>query len=230
MPAYTEALGQHCLQAFSQQVPTSLGAFYRIDAQLQACDFQLLGMQAPMHQTYLEHYRHLDPLQPSNCLAIGLPVVSLRQGLAYQSEASGSQYQRFLNQHQVVDVVEVIAHVDGRPAAGLSLLRCSGLGLFQAHELQSLLPLHGLMQLAARQLPNTPRDDRLQRLTPREREIAVLLQEGVSNKQLARHLDLGLPTVKTHLINLFRKVGVKNRTELVGALFLPENTGTQPSG
>lgn len=58
----------------------------------------------------------------------------------------------------------------------------------------------------------------------------MLLREGVSNKQLARHLDLGLPTVKTHLINLFRKVGVKNRTELVGALFLPENTGTQPSG
>ncbi|WP_164707486.1 helix-turn-helix domain-containing protein, partial [Metapseudomonas otitidis] len=57
-------------------------------------------------------------------------------------------------------------------------------------------------------------------LTPREREIALLLRDGLGNKALARHLDLGLPTVKTHLLNLFRKVGARNRTELVGMLFL----------
>jgi len=43
---------------------------------------------------------------------------------------------------------------------------------------------------------------------------------GASNKQLALELNVGLPTIKTHLINLFRKTGVTSRTELVGTLFL----------
>lgn len=63
-------------------------------------------------------------------------------------------------------------------------------------------------------------DPRLAGLTPREREIAWLLRDGADNKTIARRLDLGLPTVKTHLINLFRKVGAGNRTELVSTLFL----------
>jgi len=219
MNGAVEELGRYCLHAFSQQVPASLAAFYRVDEQLQACDFQLLGMQAPMHHRYLEHYRHLDPLRPDNCRAIGLPVVSLRQAMTHQDAAQGREYMGFLDQHRVVDVVEIVAWVDGRPAAGLSLLRDGAQGPFAAGELERLLPLHGLMQMAARQLP-APAPDRLAGLTPREREIALLLRDGACNKTLARQLALGLPTVKTHLINLFRKVGVRNRTELVGVLFL----------
>lgn len=213
-------LARHCLNAFTRQVPAALGAFYRIDHAMQACDFQLHGMQPPMHEAWLQHYRWLDPLQPSLCAAIGQPVIALREGLAQQDPVSSDQYQQFLRRHQVVDVVEIIAQVNDRPVIGLSLLRCQGQGLFQPEELHSLLTLQGLMQMAAHSLPVDAEADRLQGLTPRERQIAVLLQDGASNKHLARHLELGLPTVKTHLLNLFRKVGVKSRTELVSRLFL----------
>jgi hypothetical protein len=66
---------------------------------------------------YLQHYRAYDPLQPARCLAIGTPVVSLRQGLALQ-KPEGNTYRGFLARHQVVDVVEIIAQVGGRPLAG----------------------------------------------------------------------------------------------------------------
>lgn len=212
-------LGRYCLQAFSQQVPASLAAFYRIDARQQACDFLLQDLQAPMHARYLAHYRRFDPLQPQRCLAIGKPVVSLRQGLAGLPVDQGETYRHFLAQHQVVDVVEIIAQVDGRPSAGVSLLRCAGLGEFRGEELERLLPLHGLMQLALATEPRTPAPDNAE-LTPRERQIAELLRQGQSNKLIARALGVGLPTVKTHLVNLFRKLGVANRTELVACLFL----------
>ncbi|QXH33584.1 helix-turn-helix transcriptional regulator [Pseudomonas muyukensis] len=218
MTSTAQALGRYCLQAFSQQVPASLAAFYRIDAEQQACDFLLQDLQAPMHARYLAHYRAYDPLQPGRCLAIGQPVVSLRQGLACLPEAQGQTYRRFLAQHQVVDVVEIIAQVDARPVAGVSLLRCPDLGQFQADELERLLPLHGLMQLAL--ASQAPARCVSPELTPRERQIAELLRQGCSNKLIARALGLGLPTVKTHLINLFRKLGVSNRTELVAQLYL----------
>ena len=59
-----------------------------------------------------------------------------------------------------------------------------------------------------------------ERLTYREEQIARLVRDGRSNKEIARDLALGQPTVKTHLMRMYRKLGVSNRTELVGALFL----------
>lgn len=49
-------------------------------------------------------------------------------------------------------------------------------------------------------------------LSPREAEILALLDEGLSNKSIARRLDITEPTVKFHLKNLFGKLGVSRRT------------------
>lgn len=49
-------------------------------------------------------------------------------------------------------------------------------------------------------------------LSPREAEILALLDEGLSNKAIARRLDVTEPTVKFHLKNLFGKLGVSRRT------------------
>lgn len=50
-------------------------------------------------------------------------------------------------------------------------------------------------------------------LTPREREILRLVAEGNSNAQVARMLWVTEQTVKFHLSNVYRKLGVANRTE-----------------
>lgn len=218
-----EEIGRHCLRAFSASVATSVAVFYRIDPTLQARDFQLYGMPLPMHRAYLSHYREFDPLRPRHCLETGRPVVPLRLGLTRQSDASNRSYQGFLQRHDIVDVAEILARADGRPVAGLSLLRGAGLGSFSSRELNALDALQGLMQIAVRGLPGdgkatVPASRPL--LTAREQQIAARLRDGVSNKQLARELGIGLPTVKTHLIHLYRKLGVDNRTQLVATLYL----------
>ncbi len=214
-------LGPRCMQAFTQVVPASLCVFYRIDEDCRAHDFQLLRMPAGMHRDYLRHYRDYDPLQPRHCLASASPVVPLRQGIARQPAEDSALYQGFLRRHGICDVVEVLAHAHQRPVAALSLLRDARLGAFSDQELRQLRALHGLMELAAQACATpTASAERLQGLTPREREIALLLRDGVSNKCLAQCLGLGLPTVKTHLLNLFRKTGARSRIELVKRLFL----------
>ena len=50
-------------------------------------------------------------------------------------------------------------------------------------------------------------------LSRREREILQLVAEGRSNEWVARHLWLAKQTVKFHLTNIYRKLGVANRTE-----------------
>lgn len=54
-------------------------------------------------------------------------------------------------------------------------------------------------------------------LTAREVEIVELLATGASNKTLSRTLFISEATVKTHLIHIFAKLGVDNRTAAVRA-------------
>jgi DNA-binding NarL/FixJ family response regulator len=50
-------------------------------------------------------------------------------------------------------------------------------------------------------------------LTPRETDVLRATARGLSNKGIARELDLAEVTVKLHLSAIFRKMGVRSRTE-----------------
>jgi two-component system, NarL family, nitrate/nitrite response regulator NarL len=54
-------------------------------------------------------------------------------------------------------------------------------------------------------------------LTARESEIAGLIDEGLSNKEIAQRLRIELPTVKNHVHNLLEKLGVRRRGEAAAA-------------
>jgi len=52
-------------------------------------------------------------------------------------------------------------------------------------------------------------------LSPRETEVLTLVAAGCSNPEIARRLFIGEPTVKTHLVHVFGKLGVGDRTRAV---------------
>ncbi|MBP2018175.1 DNA-binding NarL/FixJ family response regulator [Symbiobacterium terraclitae] len=52
-------------------------------------------------------------------------------------------------------------------------------------------------------------------LTPREREILILVAEGLTNAEIARRLFISEKTVQTHRSNMLDKLGIHDRTELV---------------
>ena len=56
--------------------------------------------------------------------------------------------------------------------------------------------------------------DPIERLTPRELEIAVLIASGCCNKTIARRLEISCHTVGAHVARIFAKLGVHKRTEL----------------
>ncbi|MFU0922305.1 LuxR C-terminal-related transcriptional regulator [Kluyvera sichuanensis] len=53
----------------------------------------------------------------------------------------------------------------------------------------------------------------LDNLSQRQREILSLLANGESNKEISRTLNISAGTVKAHLESLYRRLGVKNRTQ-----------------
>ncbi|GAA1844708.1 response regulator [Asanoa iriomotensis] len=55
----------------------------------------------------------------------------------------------------------------------------------------------------------------LDRLTPREREVLRLLARGLANVEIARHLDLGDATVKTHVARVLMKLDLRDRAQAI---------------
>ena len=55
-------------------------------------------------------------------------------------------------------------------------------------------------------------------LTQREREVALLVADGLRSREVAERLGIASQTVKSHLKTIFDKLGVRNRVELARRL------------
>jgi DNA-binding NarL/FixJ family response regulator len=51
-------------------------------------------------------------------------------------------------------------------------------------------------------------------LTERERRISQLVSEGLTNNEIAAALSVSAKTVEAHLGHVYRKLGIRSRTEL----------------
>lgn len=69
-------------------------------------------------------------------------------------------------------------------------------------------------QLTRLQQDTTRREESLQVLTPREREVFYLASEGLRNAEIASTLFLSEKTIKTHLRNIYNKLDLTSKAEL----------------
>lgn len=98
---------------------------------------------------------------------------------------------------------------------------------------------HRLRKLGRRPLFGQQRQTAGQPISNREAEVATLVAEGKSNKEIAAHLFLSELTIETHMKNILRKLGLKSRTQVAayavsqnvdaaeGAQLLPFRAGKQ---
>lgn len=93
----------------------------------------------------------------------------------------------------------------------LSLIHNAGNGGAQCSPEVSAILLRRVYAFAAQANP----DASTEVLTPREIEILELIEQGLTNQQIASRLSLTVNTVKNHVHNLLGKLGVASRTEAV---------------
>ncbi|MDQ1739972.1 MAG: hypothetical protein QOE53_1624 [Pseudonocardiales bacterium] len=67
-------------------------------------------------------------------------------------------------------------------------------------------------RVAVALLPSRQPTSAVDQLSSREREVLALASQGLANKQIGRTLGIAERTVKVHLGNVFRRIGVSDRT------------------
>jgi DNA-binding NarL/FixJ family response regulator len=71
-----------------------------------------------------------------------------------------------------------------------------------------------LLRLAGRRRKRDYEAQRaIERLTPREREVLQALADGLSDKEIAERLHVGIGTVRNHIVSIFGKLGTHSRLQ-----------------
>lgn len=89
------------------------------------------------------------------------------------------------------------------------------------YPLEQLIPLvtGGADQLSrASAEPGTPGGGSAGPLTSREREIAVMVTEGMSNREIAERFVISKRTIDAHVVHIYAKLGISSRVQLVNWL------------
>jgi DNA-binding CsgD family transcriptional regulator len=154
------------------------------------------------------------------------PEVALFPQLAARTLARLSGVPGAVRQHlaplSLADVAQLLAQVYPGPALTPSIVEAAwqrtGGNPYWLTELLATTAGMGPQALESAPIPQhvrlsaAPTADEAE-LTTREREVLSCLAAGMSNKQVARSLDISIRTVAVHVSNLLRKTGSASRTE-----------------
>ena len=199
-------------------------AFYHIDKNCQTTEFTLYNISSAIHDDYVSRFADKDPLNPKLHASNNSYVLSYRE--VVDQQAYGSTFlEDFLNHHGLGDAAEMFFRKSGAIFAGISLFRGES-ATFSEGDFGLLKRVHPFLEytlqnifLPHRELERTRLSEDYS-LTAREMDIVDLIRSGASNKHIVKILSISIGTVKAHLVHIFEKVKVKNRTELISVLFL----------
>jgi DNA-binding CsgD family transcriptional regulator len=216
--------GAHTASFTSQLIGADWSCFYYLDGQGQPFGFQVHRTPWALRESYVTHdMARNDPLHPTNLILQNLRFVSVFDRRLSCAMESRRNYWNFLSAFGTRDAAEMIFHVGGRAVAGMSLLWVGRARTRADRQLGESLQSYIELNLAAHYGPLPldlfPEAGTGLTLTDRELEIARLVCHGSTNAQIAQRLDIGVSTVKTHLLHVFEKLGVRTRAALVSRCF-----------
>lgn len=177
-----------------------------------------------MAQEYAQRFWEIDPMHPSRFEDQDIVVVSNSMIMADAAWRESVIYNEFYRPHSYFHNCDMFLKQNERIVAVLSLVRKRAEHPFTSEEVELLNRLQPFIEYT---LGKSYISDRVHNraslsteygLTAREMDVVEIAMTGASNKVLSKHLGISLPTLRTHLQNIFTKVGVRSNGELISKL------------
>lgn len=211
-----ELIQQQLLHAARSLVPSQRICVYAVDPGLNPVHHLSDGRDLRWVELY-PHYRDVDPFHPRYFATHETGSVFMTHEARGSLEARETFIAGFRQPMGIAYKAEVfLRDRHHRIRGGIRFSRAAHEGNFRADELATLQAMQPIFSQAWESIMHREEHvDLLDRLTPRERAVYRYLQQGLSNKLICRQLNLALPTVKTHVMNILSKAQVASRVELL---------------
>lgn len=213
--------GRQITDVLSKMTPCVRCVAYQIDADLGQTNHVAHDGQKRWVASYQQKYMQIDPLSPSAFDKQPETLVVPGWNYSMSRLTDSAYYRKWMRPLDLHFKVEMFFRdPSGNLIGGARLARGHEQGAFRQDEIALLQSVQPMMEafaqraLASNRLP----EGGLTPLTRRERQIALLVADGLSNDQIRQHTGTSLATVKSQLASTFRKLDVNRRAELAAMI------------
>ena len=177
-----------------------------------------------MSKEYSGEHWQSDPMHPSHFEGTDRIIVTNTQLMTDIHWQNTDIYRRLFEPHAFFHDADIFFRQQERIFAVLTLLRKDKSKPFLSSEIELLSAVQPFIEFSLSQVYLPKRVYNRESLadefdlTAREIDVAELALTGASNKVLAAQLKISLPTLRTHLQNIYNKTGVHSTAELIAKL------------
>jgi DNA-binding CsgD family transcriptional regulator len=219
--------GLHLIGTVNQLIPYDQARVYFINGNAEICDVGLYGAKRSWFDAYMDYYSKIDDGRYALC----------RNGLRHETgvhsvsfDWSAARYDEFIADyikpqgirhsltsffHDDDGLVKAVCTFERVSAKSYTPKEIAILEIMQAH----LDNLHKNLYVQLQSGPRSLKAARPARfpapLTQRESEIMALICGGVTSENMAKNLCISKTTVYRHIANIYAKLHVSNRQELI---------------
>ncbi|WP_211965497.1 MULTISPECIES: helix-turn-helix transcriptional regulator [unclassified Bradyrhizobium] len=220
MTDVVDPAAERTMQFANDVLEASGAAFYRVNHDMSLGNFLLRGVPMDFHRQYVERMNRFDPLHVRNMQATRRGVARLTDEIATVHTPDVETYRSFSSHFGIGDMIEFFFRQESRIVAGMSVMWRDGMAIPDS-AMTMAAKMHEYMEFTLlRESTMETIDRKITRygLTAREREVIDLLCCGRTNREISACLTISLATVKTHLLHIFEKLGVENRSAVVALM------------
>jgi DNA-binding CsgD family transcriptional regulator len=189
--------------------------FFWVGPNCEIVDARCQNIERELISNYLTEMCEYDPLHIAKLKSRGQLIATLSTQQA-QGFAAGQKYRDYCNAVGVGDEIDMLFWRNGRPFACLAMFRSPDAPPFSLSEMDwEAMRRHVQASL---QMHWRVRSDEVGRilserygLQPREMDVVELILQGKSNADISDILLISIATVKVHVVNILKKLGVDSR-------------------
>lgn len=200
----------------------SSAVFYWIDDRTRMNFAAVEGVDESRLNLYQSIFYEHDPCSPSRMIDLQMRTQTLGRASSTLPNGAVDLYRPYMNFSGIRDSLELLFWCDGRAIAGMGLIARDDCPSCIPPEVFNLAEsMQRYIETSLLRHPHVMRERARHRLldhymlSPRELVVAHLICRGLTNQEIGEELSISLPTVKSHIQNLFEKLHVSNRASLI---------------